>query len=229
MGIPLAEKELGIAMLDVAYFNASSSREGMMTVKPLAAMPNEVVALARRVSFAFGCRLHMVETMRFECNKNIINGMANDGIAYVSYPTLHDDVLWTIGHEMWHAGEQVAPQLFDPVLVRILADCHPGLVAHRRQFESDKTVTDRHVQSEVMADFNGEMWIDPLFWKALATTSHPLELVGLFDEMVAVLESEARRGRFGIRYFNKEICVLRNEFVGVWASKLAAAQTARVN
>lgn len=216
-------------MLDVASFNESSAREGMLTVKPLTAMPNEVVELARRICHAFGCKLHMVETMRFELSRNIINGMVVSGVAYVSYPTLHDEVLWTIGHEMWHAGEQAAAELFGPVLIRILGDCHPGLVAHRRKFESDQTVTDRHVQSEVLADFNGEMWIDPLFWRDLASVSQDQNVVGLFDKIVAVLESETLKGRFGIRYFNKEISVLRNELVGVWSRKLAAAETARAN
>ncbi|MYM39447.1 hypothetical protein [Duganella qianjiadongensis] len=216
----LAETEVAAAIRDVRTFNESLEREGMRLVKHSVCMPNDV-AVAYKICKALGYRMHIVETMRFDQSGNIINGMAINGVAFVSYPTLHEHVLWTIGHEMWHAGEQVDIALFEPSLIKILGDCHPGLVNHRRNFEADKTVSDRHVQSEVLADFNGEMWIDPMFWRDLAGFSKNGDVVELFEKMQKILESEKPSGRFGVQYYNKDKADLRKELVAVWAHRLA--------
>lgn len=215
------ETEIATAELDVQWFNQALAGEGMQTVKLRSDMPNDVVSLAHEICTAMRHKLYIVDTMRFKATGYIINGMALDGVAFVSYPTLHDDVVWTIGHEMWHAGEQMNPATFEQSLAKVISNCHPGLVNHRRNFESDRTVSDRHVQSEVLADFNGEMWIDPIFWNALAASLKNQNVGDLYKKMGSMLESKARSGRFGVSYFNKEIAELRNELVALWSHHIA--------
>jgi len=193
----------------------------MTEVIPLAELPNDAAAIAFQISAALGIKLHFVETMRFEINRNIINGTASEGACFISHPTHQDHILWVIGHEMWHAGEQTDLELFETSLFKILNDCHPALVEFRRQFEPDKTVSDRHVQSEILADFNGEMWIDPIFWLDLANTTKNQKAIELFSSMEVILKSEQAVGRFGLQYYNLDRADLRKDLVDVWAPRLA--------
>jgi hypothetical protein len=54
----------------------------------------------------------------------------------------------------------------------------------------------------VLADFNGEMWIDPLFWKDLAEASQNRNAVDFFKKMAVIVEHEKLFGRFGVQYYN---------------------------
>lgn len=225
LSLNLSQTEFEEAQADVALLNNSSQNLQQEPVIALPYMPNEDFAVVRAIGEHFGFKVHCVEVMRFVIGRGIVDGITLENKTFISAKPHSHSQIWVIGHEVWHAGERLLPKAFDEVIASVVPKLEPTTVAQRRKFESYSDMSEGHIQREVLADINGEFWIDIVFWRELHSKVKNEQFKVLVEQMITRLEIKSERpGRFWVDNFvptsdmvtNRTI--LRSVFVELWSS-----------
>ncbi len=169
-------------------------------------------------------------------------GVSYKGNVFIDLPTvLKGDgknqatgiFLFTAGHEGFHhfetsknpADKQVAAN-FKAVLRAYIKD---GAVDSRQQAESSanikaggKAVTRAYAESEVMADINGAMFIDPAFWRRLYEIDSGSTFRKVLYRMMQSLTkmiSAAKKSRLDVTDLVKDVDAVREAAAQAWAQR----------
>jgi GGDEF domain-containing protein len=228
---PLTESERMDAARDVRELNKALAAAGAPAVEPLKAVPTANHALARRLADVFGVKVQFVS------NNGEFDGVAHKGIAYLT-ENLKRPELAIAGHEVFHALEQTNQALAKKLLTHIRAYLNEDAVADRKVREElvhddvkrkatpeqlkaleKNPITEKQVLSEVLADINGAMWLDPKFWAEMRARDESLfrQVAYRFMEaMTKAIESLAGT-RFDVNALVTDVDAVRKLIAQTWA------------
>jgi hypothetical protein len=212
----LAGHEYVQALKDTEQLNRRLAGEGMAPVKALRQAPTTQFAMARQIGKALGIRVQFVS------GNGDFEGVATGGVAYLAND-MRQPALAIAGHETLHALEQSNPALGERLRAQIRSYLKEGVVDDRqaREYAASgfQEVTERQAESEVLADINGAMWLDPGFWAALAKADRSLfrTVAYKFMEVATSLLASLRRGRFDVTQLVSDVDAVRNIMVATWA------------
>lgn len=221
----LAGHEYLQALRDTEQLNRRLAKEGQEPVKALRQAPNAQFALARQIGKALGIRVQFVSSNgQFE-------GVATGGVAYLANSNRQPE-LAIAGHETLHALEQSNPGLGERLRAQIRAYLSTGVVEDRQAREyvasGFQEVSERQAESEVLADINGAMWMDPRFWAELAKADRSLfrSVAYKFMEVATRMLDALRRGRFDVSRLVSDVEAVRAIMVATWAEHNAQRDAA---
>ena len=211
-------------------FNISDSARGRL---------DSLLGQFQRIAFvaeqALGVRLRYTQSLNGY-------GVAYKGNVFIDIPTvLNGDgknqatgiFLFTAGHEGFHHFEtsknpedQRVAANFKAVLRSYIKD---GVVDARQAFESNanikaggKAVTRAYAESEVMADINGAMFIDPEFWGRLYQIDNGSTFRKVLYRMMQSLTkmiNAAKKSRLDVSDLVKDVAAVREAAAQAWAQR----------
>jgi N12 class adenine-specific DNA methylase len=217
----LTGAELLAAKKTTEQLNRVLAKEGMAPVRALRTAPNAGFALARQAGKALGIDVNFVSA------NGDFEGVAYRGTAYLA-ESLHNPVLAIAGHETLHALEQSNPALGAKLRERIRAHLKDGVVADRQLREyvaaGLQDVPMEQAEAEVIADINGAMWLEPVFWSDLAKADRSLfrQVAYKFMEVAAKLIGALRGSRWDAANLVRDVEAVRAILVDTWAEHAAA-------
>ncbi|WP_166898707.1 PLxRFG domain-containing protein [Massilia sp. CCM 8734] len=213
------------AMKATEQLNRELAKADMAPVRALRTAPNAQFALARQVGKALGIEVNFVsKNAEFE-------GVAYNGVAYLT-EGMRNAELAIAGHETLHALEQSNPELGAKLRTQIRAYLKEGVVEDRqaREFAANgfQDVTEDQAEAEVIADINGSMWMDPIFWSDLAKADRSLfrSVAYKFMEVAAKLIKSLRGSRFDVTALVRDVEAVRAIMVATWAENNATRDAA---
>ncbi|MCY0916226.1 PLxRFG domain-containing protein [Massilia sp. H27-R4] len=213
------------AMKATEQLNRELAKADMAPVRALRTAPNAQFALARQVGKALGIEVNFVrKNAEFE-------GVAYNGVAYLT-EGMRNAELAIAGHETLHALEQSNPELGAKLRTQIRAYLKEGVVEDRqaREFAANgfQDVTEDQAEAEVIADINGRMWMDPVFWSDLAKADRALfrSVAYKFMEVAAKLIKSLRGSRFDVAALVRDVDAVRAIMVATWAENNATRDAA---
>ncbi|NIA00575.1 PLxRFG domain-containing protein, partial [Massilia sp. CCM 8734] len=213
------------AMKATEQLNRELAKADMAPVRALRIAPNAQFALARQVGKALGIEVNFVsKNAEFE-------GVAYNGVAYLT-EGMRNAELAIAGHETLHALEQSNPALGAKLRTQIRAYLKEGVVEDRqaREFAANgfQDVTEDQAEAEVIADINGGMWMDPVFWSDLAKADRALfrRVAYKFMEVAAKLIKSLRGSRFDVTALVRDVDAVRAIMVATWAENNATRDAA---
>ena len=212
----LTGRELLQAKKSTEQLNRQLAKAGMAPVRALRAAPNVSFALARQVGEALGIEVNFVsKSADFE-------GVAYNGTAYLA-DGMRNAELAIAGHETLHALEQSNPALGAKLRAQIRGYLGEGVVQDRQAAEfvasGFQEVSPAQAEAEVIADINGAMWVDPVFWADLAKADRSLfrTVAYKFMELAAKAIKSLRSSRFDVSNLVKDVAAVRAIMVSTWA------------
>ncbi|MDQ1817287.1 PLxRFG domain-containing protein [Massilia sp. CCM 9210] len=223
--LDLSGVEILRAKKTTEQLNRELAKAGMAPVRSLRTAPNARFALARQVGKALGIEVNFV-------SKNTdFEGVAYNGVAYLT-ESMRNTELAIAGHETLHALEQSNPELGARLRTHIRAYLKDGVVEDRQAREYAENglqdVTEDQAEAEVIADINGAMWTDPVFWSDLATSDRSLfrSVAYKFMEVAAKLIKHLRGSRFDVAALVRDVDAVRAIMVATWAEHNAVRDAA---
>lgn len=212
----LSGADLLAAKKSTEALNRELARHDMAPVRALRAAPNANFALARKIGEALGIDVNFVS------NNGDFEGVAYKGIAYLA-EGMRNPELAIAGHETLHALEQGNPELGARLRTQIRAYLNEGVVADRQAREymasGMQDVSEEQAEAEVIADINGAMWTDPVFWRDLAKVDRSLfrQVAYKFMEVAAKMITTLRGSRFDVAALVRDVDAVRAIMVATWA------------
>ncbi|MBB5610598.1 hypothetical protein HDE72_005163 [Janthinobacterium sp. S3T4] len=223
--VELTGRELLQAKKSTEQLNRQLAKAGMAPVRALRAAPNVSFALARQVGEALGIEVNFVsKSADFE-------GVAYNGTAYLA-DGMRNAELAIAGHETLHALEQSNPALGAKLRAQIRGYLGEGVVQDRQAAEfvvsGFQEVTHAQAEAEVIADINGAMWVDPVFWADLAKADRSLfrTVAYKFMELAAKAIKSLRSSRFDVANLVKDVAAVRAIMVSTWTEHNAQRDVA---
>jgi N12 class adenine-specific DNA methylase/tRNA1(Val) A37 N6-methylase TrmN6 len=228
-GAPAPAELTGVELLaakrSTEQLNRQLVKAGMAPVRALRAAPTAHFALARQIGETLGIEVNFV-------SKNPdFDGVAYKGIAYIA-EGMRNAELAIAGHETLHALEQSNPDLGAKLRSQIRAYLKDGVVEDRqaREYAANglQDVSIEQAEAEVIADINGAMWIDPVFWSDLAKADRSLfrSVAYKFMELATKAISSLRGSRFDTSALVKDVAAVRAIMVSTWAEHNAGRDAA---
>lgn len=228
----LTGAELLAAKKAAEQLNRALAKFGMAPVRTLRTAPNAQFALARQIGQVFGVDVHFVSA------NSDFQGVAHKGAAYLP-EGMRNPELAIAGHEMLHALEQSDPQLGAQLRTQIRAYLKDGVVEERQVREyvaaGLRDVTMEQAEGEVIADINGAVWLDPVFWGDLVKADRSLfrRVAYEFMRLATQAINTLRGGRFDTSRLVTDVEAVRAILVQAWAGhaggKSAAATAPQAN
>ncbi|WP_426106341.1 PLxRFG domain-containing protein [Massilia sp. TSP1-1-2] len=214
--VELTGAELLAARKATEQLNRELVKVGIEPVRALRAAPNAQFALARRIGETMGIKVNFVsKNAEFE-------GVAYNGIAYLA-EGMRNAELAIAGHETLHALEQSNPELGTKLRTQIRAYLKNGVVEDRqaREYAANglQDVSTETAEAEVIADINGAMWMDPVFWRDLAKVDRSLfrTVAYKFMELATSAITSMRGSRFDVSALVRDVEAVRAIMVATWA------------
>jgi N12 class adenine-specific DNA methylase/tRNA1(Val) A37 N6-methylase TrmN6 len=223
--LELSGRELLDAKKSTEQLNRQLAKAGMEPVRALRVAPNANFALARQIGEALGI------TVNFVSRNPEFEGVAYDGIAYLA-DGMRNAELAIAGHETLHALEQGNPELGAKLRTQIRAYLKDGVVEDRqaREYAANglQDVSVEQAEAEVIADINGAMWMDPVFWADLAKADRSLfrSVAYKFMEVAAKAIKSLRGSRFDVSALVRDVEAVRAIMVATWAEHGASRDAA---
>jgi hypothetical protein len=229
--VPMTDADQKRAQSDVDALNKALATSGMPAVEPLFIAPSKEHALAAAVAKAFGTEV------RFVSSNPEFDGVAHNGIAYLKRDMSRPE-LAIAGHEVFHTLEQSNPDLADKLLTHIREYLRDDAVADRKVREEllhdnqknsatpeqrkrleEKPITEKQVISEVLADLNGAMWLDPKFWREMAQRDQNLfrRVAYKFMEVASKAVKSLTGTRFDVKALVTDVDAVRSLIAQAWA------------
>jgi N12 class adenine-specific DNA methylase len=229
--LELTGRELLDAKKSTEQLNRELAKAGMEPVRALRVAPNANFALARQIGETLGIKVNFVS------KSHDFEGVAYNGIAYMA-DGMRNAELAIAGHETLHALEQSNPALGAKLRTQIRAYLKDGTVEERqaREYAASgfQDVSHEQAEAEVIADINGAMWMDPVFWGDLAKADRSLfrAVAYKFMEVATKAIKSLRGSRFDVSALVRDVEAVRAIMVSTWAEhnagrdRAAAAQNA---
>lgn len=161
---PYNPQERQDAQQHVDTLNRALKRAGMARAQVLRDTPTGAMLIASRAAGVLGMPVTFIES------HSGFDGVSLGGHAFVGPSTRHPAVA-LVGHEVTHSLEKTDPKAYEALAGQIRGYLKEGVVEAKRQWEEangGKNTTTAKAESEVIADLNGAMWVDPLFWREMA-------------------------------------------------------------
>ncbi|WP_198292120.1 PLxRFG domain-containing protein [Janthinobacterium sp. CG3] len=215
--------ELLQAMKDTQMLNKQLEKAGMAPVRALRAAPSAGFALARQIGNVFGIKVHYVS------KNDDFEGVAYKGVAYIA-EGMRNTELAIAGHETLHALEQGNPELSKQLRAQIRTYLKDGVVRDRQAQEQAQSghmpVSERKAEGEVLADINGAMWIDPVFWSDMAKADRNLfrQVAYKFMQLATQVIGSLRGSRFDVATLVGDVAAVRAIMVATWAEHVQGVE-----
>ncbi|WP_025915782.1 LPD38 domain-containing protein [Herminiimonas sp. CN] len=212
----LNEHELAKSRKAVAKLNVALEKSGVEPVQALKTAPTAEHALAKRIGKAFGIDVHFVT------GNTTFEGVSYKGTAYIS-SSLRSPALAIAGHETLHAMEQSDPAMGERLRQQINQYLLKDTVANRSDWEQARSggqdVSVRTAESEVLADINGAMWMDPQFWGDLAKADANLfrQVAYRFMQVATRIVDSLAGTNFDLHALVSDVAAVRAIMVQTWA------------
>lgn len=216
----LTAREVLAAKKATHALNGELAKVDIAPVQALSAAPTAHFALAHQIGAAFGIPVHFVSA------NSDFEGVAHQGAAFLSQ-NMRNPELAIAGHETLHALEQSNPALGAQLRERIGAYLKDGVVAERQMQEyaasGFQDVSMEKAEGEVLADINGAMWMDPVFWADLARADRSLfrAVAYKFMELATRAINGLRSRRFDVSQLVTDVAAVRAIMVDTWAQHAA--------
>jgi hypothetical protein len=159
----------------IAEINLYLVAQGINEVVPLYDSANPRIRTAQAIAKIFRAKATIVS------ENNGFDGMAYKGETFIAENTKMPELVVT-GHEVMHSMEQQNPQAYTKLVNFITPYLKDNVLESQAQTENDNRIKDAQgnpmgremplrgensAESEVMAILNGEMWLDPKFWREM--------------------------------------------------------------
>ncbi|HJV76545.1 MAG TPA: PLxRFG domain-containing protein, partial [Noviherbaspirillum sp.] len=215
---PMTAVEQKQAQANVDTLNRVLQKDGLPAVQLVTEAPSKNHALAQKIARVFGTKLHFVS------GPATFEGVAYRGVAYLK-DSMKRPELAIAGHEVMHTLEQTNPELAAKLRTQMQGYLREDAVADRRVREdllAGKPVSDEHVNSETLADVNGAMWMDPLFWREMRQQDENLfrRVAYAFMEVVTKMVKSLAGTRFDIKSLVTDVEAVRSIIARTWAEHL---------
>lgn len=214
--LTLTESDLSMAKHAVATLNGALEKSGIPPVQALKTAPTAEHAFAKRIGKEFGIDVHFVTS------NTTFEGVSYKGTAYIS-GNLRSPALAIAGHETLHAMEQSDPAMGERLRQQINQYLLKDTVANRSAWEQARSggqaVSVRTAESEVLADINGAMWMDPQFWGAMAKADANLfrQAAYRFMQVAAKIVDSLAGTNFDLHALVSDVAAVRAIMVQTWA------------
>lgn len=211
----LTAEEKAEAAADIKELNKVLRAQGMKPVVPLSSIPTANHALAKQLGTVFGAKVQFVS------NNPGFEGVTYKGVAYLT-ENLKRPELAIAGHEVYHTLEQSAPDMAEQLLEHVRGYLQENVLSDRKTREelvSGGEVSEKTAASEVMADINGAMWLDPKFWREMRERDDSLfrRVAYLFMEAMAKAVNSLTGTRFDVAALVTDVDAVRSLVAQTWA------------
>ena len=149
------------------------------------------------------------------------HGVAVGGDAFVSASAEHPEI-GLIGHEVLHSFKQSDPDTYEALAERIRPHLKNGVVDAKRQWEDargGKNTSMAMAEEEVFADLNGAMWLDPLFWREMASNDPSLFRQVAYKFMEVATKAMKGLSRFKADALVTDVDAVRKIIAQEWATQ----------
>lgn len=214
--LTLTESDLSMAKHAVATLNGALEKSGIPPVQALKTAPTAEHAFAKQIGKEFGIDVHFVTS------NTTFEGVSYKGTAYIS-GNLRSPALAIAGHETLHAMEQSDPAMGERLRQQINQYLLKDTVANRSAWEQARSggqaVSVRTAESEVLADINGAMWMDPQFWGAMAKADANLfrQAAYRFMQVAAKIVDSLAGTNFDLHALVSDVAAVRAIMVQTWS------------
>ncbi|MET3135114.1 N12 class adenine-specific DNA methylase [Oxalobacteraceae bacterium GrIS 1.11] len=212
----LSGRDLLQARKDGQVLNRALAGAGMDPVRILRTAPNQQFAIARKIGEALGIKVNFIG------GADGFDGVAYKGVAYLADGMTHP-ALAIAGHETLHALEQSNPALGERLRAQIRDYLKDGVVLDRQAREEVLSgfmdIPYAKAEGEVLADINGAMWMDPVFWRDLAKADRNLfrQVAYKFMQLATQAIESLRGSRFDVSKLVRDVSAVRAIMVATWA------------
>jgi hypothetical protein len=222
------DEALRTGEIDVRALNESDDAFSGNLTTVLSEYPCVEMLAAHVVARRLGIKLHATTG----------GPLAAGGVTFAAVIYLFDRVLdcarfrysvfWAAGHEMWHSLEQTNNNIITNCMTAMRPLVKRGALDRRmdveRQGAPDHEISDEKACSELLADINGNMWIDEEFWRMFVKRVPLLRHDQLFGrdlpEMLKASADTVQRGaRFGDEICDGKLHVARALLVELWGAR----------
>ena len=223
--IELTGRELLQAKKSTEQLNRQLAKEGLQPVRALRSAPNAQFALARQIGETMGIEVNFVSKHAH------FDGVAYKGTAYLA-DGMRNPELAIAGHETLHALEQSNPELGAKLREQIRSYLADNVVQDRQASEfvasGFQEVSHEQAEAEVIADINGAMWMDPVFWADMAKADRSLfrTVAYKFMELATQAIKSMQGSRFDVAALVKDVAAVRAIMVSTWAEHNAQRDAA---
>lgn len=211
------------AVQRLGWKNDDGSAYSLVQVRDDAAPPL-FRSVQRVVESAFGIRVLPVSGITSE-------GLQAGRRAYVNVAkaTSPGLIIGLTGHESFHWLEVNDPQAADKLLKGLTPHIKSGVLGARARKENaallpgEKPLTNEKVKSEVLADINGSMWVDPQFWGRmyeLDNGSTMRKVMYQFMRGAAKVVRLATGSRFDASQYVADVAAVREVAAKVWSERV---------
>ena len=149
------------------------------------------------------------------------HGVAVGGDAFVSASAEHPEI-GLIGHEVLHSFKQSDPDTYEALAERIRPYLKNGVVDAKRQWEDARggqNTSMAMAEEEVFADLNGAMWLDPLFWREMASNDPSLFRQVAYKFMEVATKAMKGLSRFKADALVTDVDAVRKIIAQEWATQ----------
>jgi GNAT superfamily N-acetyltransferase len=210
---PYTEQERQDAQRRVDVLNAALVRWGVQPAVPLSDAPTGAMARGRSLARTFGIDVTFIEENRD------FDGVASTGQAFVSRNTKHPEI-GIIGHEVLHVFKQTNPQGYQGLADQIRGYLKDGVVEAKQKWEDaqgGQNTSLAKAEEEVIADLNGAMWLDPLFWREMAQNDPSLFRQVAYKFMEVASKAVKNLSRFKADALVTDVAAVRKIIAKEWA------------
>ena len=207
------EQERRDAQQRIDRLNPALDRANAERAQVLRDTPSGSMVIGSRIARLFGYGVTFIEQ-----NKDF-EGVSLGGQAFVSPSTQHAEI-GLIGHEVYHSFKRLNPKLAEALAQQIRPYLKDGVVDAARQREDRNGGTNTSqakAEEEVLADLNGAMWLDPLFWREMATNDPSLFRQVAYRFMQAATKALQSLSRFKADTLVTDVDTVRKLIAQEWA------------